>query len=137
VLDDERQFVAADLPGLIAGAHQAGDSASVLAPHRRTRVLLFMVRRAQRTRARDLEILEREVSLHSPALLEKRARVVITKGDLLPGGSRGRPVHFGSRHARLISAQSGEGLAPLLEELWGSCGDLRGGRRARDEGEDE
>ena len=70
--------------------------------------------------ARDLGILEREVSLHSPALLEKPRRVVITKADLLPPEEyAATPARLGLPDARLISAQSGQGLPALLEELWG------------------
>ena len=84
-LDEERQFVAADLPGLIAGAHEGKGLGHQFLRHiERTRVLLFMVEAGAEDPARDLEVLEREVSLHSPALLEKPRRVVITKADLLP-----------------------------------------------------
>ena len=97
VLDDERQFVAADLPGLIAGAHEGKGLGHQFLRH-----------------------LEREVSLHSPALLDKPRRVVVTKADLLPPEDHaGACARFGLPDARLVSAQSGEGLPPLLEELWG------------------
>jgi GTPase involved in cell partitioning and DNA repair len=69
--------------------------------------------------ARDLEVLEREVSLHGQALQEKPRRVVITKADLLPPGDHAAAcARLGLPDARLISAQSGEGLTPLLEDLW-------------------
>jgi GTP-binding protein len=120
-LDEERQFVAADLPGLIAGAHEGRGLGHQFLRHiERTRVLLFMVEVGAEEPARDLEVLEREVSLHSPALLEKPRRVILTKADLLPPeGRAAAPVRLGLPDARLISAQTGEGLAPLLEELWG------------------
>ena len=121
VLDDERQFVAADLPGLIAGAHEGKGLGHQFLRHvERTRVLLFMVEAGAEDPARDLEVLEREVSLHSPALLDKPRRVVVTKADLLPPEDHaGACARFGLPDARLVSAQSGEGLPPLLEELWG------------------
>jgi len=120
-LDEERQFVAADLPGLIAGAHAGKGLGHQFLRHiERTRVLLFMVEAGAEDPARDLGILEREVSLHSPALLEKPRRVVITKADLLPPEEHATTsARLGLPGARLISAQSGEGLPPLLEELWG------------------
>lgn len=119
-LDEERQFVAADLPGLIAGAHEGKGLGHQFLRHiERTRVLLFMVEAGAEDPAHDLEVLEREVSLHSPALLEKPRHVVITKADLLPPQEHAAtPARLGLPDARLISAQSGQGLPPLLEELW-------------------
>jgi GTPase len=120
-LDEERQFVAADLPGLIAGAHEGRGLGHQFLRHiERTRVLLFLVEAGAEAPAHDLEVLEREVSLHSPALLEKPRLLVITKGDLLaPEDHAGTPARLGLPQARLISAHSGEGVAAVLEELWG------------------
>ena len=120
-LDDQRQFVAADLPGLIEGAHAGrGLGLQFLRHVERTRVLLFMVEAASEDPARDLELLVREVSLHSPVLLEKPRRIVITKADLVPPSERPEaPERLGLVVARLISAQTGEGLPALLEDLWG------------------
>ena len=120
-LDEERQFVAADLPGLIAGAHEGRGLGHQFLRHvERTRVLLFLVEAGAEAPAHDLETLEREVSLHSPALLEKPRRLVITKGDLVaPEERAAAPARLGLPGARLISAHSGEGVTALLEELWG------------------
>jgi GTP-binding protein len=120
-LDEERHFVAADLPGLIAGAHEGRGLGHQFLRHiERTRVLLFLVDAGTEAPAQDLEVLEREVSLHSPALVEKPRRVVITKADLLaPEAHASAPERLGLPQARLVSAHSGEGLAGLLEELWG------------------
>ena len=120
-LDEERQFVAADLPGLIAGAHEGRGLGHQFLRHiERTRVLLFLVEAGAEAPAHDLEVLEREVSMHSPALLEKPRCVVVTKGDLLPPEEHaGTPARLGLPQARLISAHSGEGVTALLEELWG------------------
>jgi GTPase len=119
-LDEERQFVAADLPGLIAGAHEGRGLGHQFLRHiERTRVLLFLVEAGAEAPAHDLEVLEREVSLHSPALLEKPRRVVVTKGDVVPPeGRAGEAARLGLPQARLISAHSGEGVSALLEELW-------------------
>jgi GTP-binding protein len=120
-LDEERQFVAADLPGLIAGAHEGRGLGHQFLRHvERTRVLLFLVEAGAEAPAHDLGTLEREVSLHSPALLEKPRRVVISKGDLVaPEERAAAPARLGLPGARLISAHSGEGVTALLEELWG------------------
>jgi GTPase len=119
-LDEERQFVAADLPGLIAGAHEGRGLGHQFLRHvERTRVLLFLVEAGSEAPAHDLEVLEREVALHGPALLEKPRLVVITKGDLVaPEERAGTPARLGLPRARLISAHSGEGVGVLLDELW-------------------
>jgi GTP-binding protein len=119
-LDEERQFVAADLPGLIAGAHAGRGLGHQFLRHvERTRVLLFMVEAGAAHPAHDLELLEQEVSLYSPALMDKPRRVVISKADLLPAREHAAaPAQLGLPEARLISAHSGEGVAALLEDLW-------------------
>jgi len=119
-LDGERRFVAADLPGLIAGAHEGRGLGHQFLRHiERTRVLLFLVEASAEDPVHDLEVLEREVGLHSAALLEKPRCVVLNKADLLPPGERaGAAARLGLPGARLISAQTGEGLGSLLEELW-------------------
>ncbi|MBI5708895.1 MAG: GTPase ObgE [Candidatus Eisenbacteria bacterium] len=119
-LDESRQFVAADLPGLIAGAHLGKGLGHQFLRHvERTRVLLFLVDVASADPAGDLAMLEREVSLHSGALMEKPRRTVLTKADLLPPEERANaPGRAGLPQARLVSAHSGEGLGALLEDLW-------------------
>ncbi len=119
-LDEERQFVAADLPGLIAGAHEGRGLGHQFLRHvERTRVLLYLVDASAENPARDLEVLAREVSLYSAALGEKPRRVVITKADLLPAEEHAAaPSRLGLPGARLISAHSGEGLGGLVDELW-------------------
>ena len=121
VLDDERQFVAADLPGLIEGAHEGrGLGLQFLRHVERTRVLAFLIDCTSPEPARDLALLEREVTLYSPALMEKPRVVVLTKSDLLP------PPELAAATARLpgapglwiISAHRGDGLRDLLEGLW-------------------
>ena len=139
VLDEERQFVAADLPGLIAGAHEGRGLGHQFLRHvERTRVLLFMVEAGAEDPAHDLEILEQEVALHSPALLDKPRRMVITKADLLPPEAhRTAPAQLGLPDARLISSHTGEGLTPLLEELWSLiAADLAAERDAAEDGPD-
>jgi GTP-binding protein len=119
-LDDERHMVIADLPGLIEGAHEGrGLGLQFLRHIERTRVLAFVIDVASEHPARDLEVLEREVGMHSAALLEKPRRVVLTKADLVsPEDRAGAPARAGLPEARLISAHTGEGLAAWLEDLW-------------------
>ena len=119
-LDDERQFVAADLPGLIEGAHLGkGLGLQFLRHVERTRALAFLVDCTSDSPANDLALLEREVSLYSPALMEKPRVVLLTKSDLLPPEERaGLVARAGIPGALALSAHSGDGLRDLLEALW-------------------
>ncbi|MBE3556782.1 MAG: GTPase ObgE [Firmicutes bacterium] len=89
-LDAERSFVLADLPGLIAGAHEgAGLGLDFLRHIARTRVLLFVLDMvAALGEGPDpieaYRILDRELSLYDPAL-QDRPRVVAANKMDLPG----------------------------------------------------
>jgi GTP-binding protein len=118
VLDEERQFVAADLPGLIAGAHQGrGLGLQFLRHVERTRVLAMLVDASAESPGEVLAGIERELERYGAALLDKPRVVVLTKADLLPAERRAA-VRAGLRGARLISAHTGEGMKELLEEMW-------------------
>ncbi len=119
-LDELRQFVAADLPGLIEGAHEGrGLGRQFLRHVERTRVLVLMVDVGAEDPRRDLETLERELALHGPSLAGKPRVVVLSKADLLPAEERrDAAARRGMPDALLISAHSGEGVRELLEALW-------------------
>jgi GTP-binding protein len=123
-LDPERRLVAADLPGLIAGAHQGKGLGHEFLRHvERTRVLAFLVDVTSPTPAGDLEMIERELHEHSAALLERPRIVVLTKADLLPPEEHaGLPERLGMPHALLVSSHSGHGIGRLLEEFWSLAG---------------
>lgn len=119
-LDEERSFVAADLPGLIAGAHEGrGLGLRFLRHVERTRVLALLVDATAPDPAAELASLRRELVAYSPDLGRRPAVVVLTKADLLPPEERaGAAAAAGLDGARLISAHSGEGVRELLEALW-------------------
>ncbi len=120
VLDEERQFVVADIPGLIEGAHVGrGLGIQFLRHLERTRVLAFLVDVTSEHAAADLALLKREMALHSGAFAAKPALVVLTKADLVGPDERSAVLRgAGIPQARLISAQSGEGVRELVETLW-------------------
>jgi GTP-binding protein len=119
-LDEERTFVLADLPGLIAGAHQGkGLGLRFLRHVERTRMLLFVVDVSSLDPAGDLNVLLREVGNYSPELLERPRLVALSKADLLePAGRAGAPAQAGLPGALLFSSSSGEGLRELMEACW-------------------
>jgi GTP-binding protein len=122
-LDHSREFVIADMPGLIRGAADgAGLGHRFLRHVERTSVLCHMVtvgREPGSDPVTDHAILNAELARYSPELASRRQVVALNKIDLpevrehadeaargLPG-----PVH-------LVSAATGEGVDDLLEELW-------------------
>lgn len=121
-LDDERQLVFADVPGLIEGAHQGkGLGLEFLRHVERTRVLVFLVDAGSQDPAADLAIVEGELKQHSKSLVEKPSLIVLTKADLFAGSI---PVEVRSqvekpgREIFDISAVSGAGLETLLNRCW-------------------
>ena len=119
-LDDERTFVVADLPGLIAGAHEGkGLGLRFLRHVERTRMLLFVVDASSPAPAEDLNVLLREVGNYSPELLERPRLVALSKADLVDPAERATaPQKAGLPDARLFSSQSGENLRELMEACW-------------------
>jgi GTPase len=119
-LDPERRLVAADLPGLIAGAHEGRGLGHEFLRHvERTRVLAFLIDATSESPAGDLEMIERELREHSAALLARPRVVVLTKADLLPPEQHaGLPERLGMPDALLVSSHSGLGIGRLLEEFW-------------------
>ncbi len=119
-LGEERHLVAADLPGLIEGAHTGkGLGFQFLRHVERTRVLALLVDINSEDPARDAEIVQRELALHSATLAGKPRVTVLTKADLLaPEDHAGAAERAGMPGARLISAHSGEGVNELFEDLW-------------------
>jgi GTP-binding protein len=129
-LGDERQFVAADLPGLIEGAHQGrGLGFQFLRHLERTRVLVLLVDVAAEDPAAEAAVVERELALHSAELAAKPRLRVLSKADLLPvADHEAAPRRVGMPDARLVSAHSGEGIPELLEDLWRNLAPAEGTR---------
>ena len=119
-LDAERQFVVADVPGLIEGAHAGkGLGVQFLRHLERTRALAFLIDVTSPDPAADLALLLREMAMHSEAFALRPRIVVLTKADLLPPEAHGDAARrSGLPDAHLISAHSGEGVTALLGRLW-------------------
>ena len=125
-LSDDRSFVVADVPGLIAGAHAgAGLGHRFLRHLERTRVLVHLLELNSipgRTPLRDYQLLRRELALHDPALADRIEVVVLNKLDL-PATRKKLPALqrlFARRGLHLlgVSAATGEGMAGLLAASW-------------------
>ena len=126
--EDVREFVMADLPGLIEGASEGlGLGHRFLRHIERARVLVYLLDLASidgPSPARQLEVLRAELGAYRPELLERPAVVVGSKADVLVPDDWGdeAPVELA------VSAATGEGLQPLLWRLSGLVDEARQSR---------
>ncbi|HJS59382.1 MAG TPA: GTPase ObgE [Vicinamibacteria bacterium] len=126
-VDGDVSFVAADIPGIIEGAHRgAGLGLQFLRHVERTRALLYVVDASGtsgRDPGHDLLALREELRLWEPALLERPQLVAATKRDAV--GEHDPLPAFAARGAALgletlaVSAVSGRGLPELKRRLLG------------------
>ncbi len=127
-LSGERDFVIADIPGLIEGAADgAGLGHQFLRHVERCRVLLHIVEDSyttgdDREPLRDFDTINRELARYAPELAAKPQIVALNKTD---AGTHKATVEdhvraFAERGIELlpISAATGEGLDRVLELLW-------------------
>jgi GTP-binding protein len=123
---DDGSFVAADIPGIIEGAHQgAGLGLQFLRHVERTRALLHVVDASGtsgRDPAEDLRLVREEVRRWQPELLERPQLVAASKRDAAGGDEAPlRALEAAARDAGLevvaVSAVTGEGLVALKRRL--------------------
>src|SRR3989442_1716978 len=119
-LSDGRSFVAADIPGIIEGAHVGkGLGLRFLQHVERTRVMAVLVPVDSPDPQATYELLRREAALYSPELAAKPHVVVLTKLDLTAPRSPLPAIRTqGGAPLVGISAVSGAGVPELLETLW-------------------
>jgi GTPase len=125
-LDGERSFVMADIPGLIAGAHEGkGLGIRFLRHVERTRLLLHLIDVAEnsgRDPVDDYHVILNELRSFSTVVASKPMLLVASRIDAAGDGEclahlrqfcaeRGLPLH-------LISSVTGAGLEELKEAIW-------------------
>ena len=116
-VDDDNEFVVADLPGLVEGAsdgHGLGDR--FLRHIERARVLVYLLDLASvdgNSPARQLEILRHELGAYRPELLDRPSIVVGSKADVLTPQDWGQeaPVDLA------IASVTGSGVTELVWRL--------------------
>ena len=116
-----KSFVVADIPGLIAGAHQGkGLGLQFLRHVERTRVLVFLLDATRGTLKEDLDVLTNELRLYDPSLVKRKSIVVITKIDAVdePALRKLKRDAFSRKRVTAISAVAGTGVRELVDELW-------------------
>jgi GTP-binding protein len=127
-LSGERNFVIADIPGLIEGASEgAGLGHQFLRHVERCRVLLHIVEATyttgpDRSPVHDYQVLNRELASYAPDLATKPQIVVLNKLDATGDEATIAEIRraFSEQGVDLLtmSAATGEGIAPVLEKLW-------------------
>jgi GTPase len=124
-LSNERQFVVADIPGLIPGAHKGkGLGIKFLKHIERTSILVQLIDAtiASNSAIEQFNLLEKELSLFSKDLLLKYRIIVFSKADL-----KGVSEVYNAAKSEfeklgftcfLISSHTGDGLSELKEFLF-------------------
>jgi GTPase len=133
-----REFVIADIPGLIEGAAEgAGIGDRFLGHVERTRLLLHLVDASGENPAEAYRIVREELDSYGAGLDEKAEIVALTKADMLDGKSLNKIAKAvekvsGSRPFP-VSAPLEEGIGPLLDAVIQQLGSAA--RDAREEAE--
>jgi GTP-binding protein len=124
-LDQDRTFVVADIPGLIAGAHLGhGLGIQFLRHIERTRILLHLIDISPMTEGDPVEAflaISQELAEHNPDLPRKPTIVVATKMDIAdPKKVRKLERWCGQKQMEVIkiSAVTGEGLEELKRTVF-------------------
>jgi len=128
--EDDAEFIVADIPGLIAGAHEGRGLGDRFLKHvTRTRVLVHIVDMAGvdgRDPVADYEVINKELTSFSKDLARKEQVLVANKMDLPAARENlGRFRQAVKRRILEISALDGKGLEALLEEITKSLSEDR------------
>jgi len=119
---DEREFVLADIPGLIEGAHEgAGIGDRFLGHTERCRVLLHLVDGTGEHAGNAYKTVRGELAAYGHGLAEKPEMVALSKADALDPESLKRQKERLRRAAKrtplVLSAASGQGVVEALRAL--------------------
>ena len=120
---DEREFVLADLPGLIEGAHEGvGLGDRFLGHTERCRVLLHLIDGTGEDAGADYKTVRAELEAYGQGLADKPEIVALSKADALT------PETIKKQTAKLkkackktpvvLSSASGQGVQEVLRALW-------------------
>ena len=130
VVVDHKDFVMADIPGLIEGAHTGSGLGHRFLRHiERTRMVIHLLNGLSPDPLGDFEAINSELELFNPALADKPQIVVFNKMDL-PDAQvrwpevRGALIALGVQEPLAISAITGENVQALLHRVIGALDEL-------------
>jgi GTP-binding protein len=117
-----RDFVLADIPGLIEGAHEGtGLGTRFLGHVERTKVLIHLIDITQDDPAGAYKMLRKELKAYGGGLYEKPEIIALNKADALgPELSKDVAKDFAKKTKKkpyIVSAVSGEGMDTLLKDV--------------------
>lgn len=120
---DDDDYVLADIPGLIEGAHEGrGLGTRFLGHIERCRVLLHLIDANQEDITSAYKLIVAELEAYSPLLLEKPMIIGLNKVDTLTPEQRQERCEelrsvVGEHEVFELSGASGEGVKPILRRL--------------------
>ena len=120
---DEREFVLADLPGLIEGAHEGiGLGDRFLGHTERCRVLLHLIDGTGEDAGRDYKTVRAELEAYGQGLTDKPEIVALSKADALtPQAIKAQTAKLKKACKKtplILSSASGQGVPEVLRALW-------------------
>jgi GTP-binding protein len=120
---DEREFVLADLPGLIEGAHEGvGLGDRFLGHTERCRVLLHLIDGTGEDAGADYKTVRTELEAYGNGLIDKPEIVALTKIDsLTPEAIKAQTAKLKKACKKtplLLSSASRQGVPEVLRSLW-------------------
>ncbi|ROL58568.1 GTPase ObgE [Bacteroidetes/Chlorobi group bacterium Naka2016] len=129
-IDIGKNYVVADIPGLIEGASEGkGLGLEFLRHIERTKVLLFMLDATSKDVKKDFKVLIKELKNYNKELLQKEKVIVINKLDVIPQEQWKEllKINFGKNYPKPlgISAATGFGVEKLKYILWEKVDSIR------------
>jgi GTP-binding protein len=134
---DGREFVLADIPGLIEGAHEgAGLGDRFLGHIERCRVLLHLVDATGEHAGKAYKTVRRELEAYGAGLAEKLEMVALSKIDAVDAqtlkAQADRLKRAAKRKPLLLSAASGAGVTEALRALASEIDETKASERQAD-----
>ncbi|HEV7416879.1 GTPase ObgE [Tianweitania sediminis] len=119
---DAREFVIADIPGLIEGAHEGvGIGDRFLGHVERTRVLLHLVSAQEENAAQTYKTVRAELEAYGHGLEEKPEVLALSQADTIDAETRKKKVaalkRASGKTPLVLSAATGEGTESVLRAL--------------------
>jgi len=118
----EEEFVVADIPGLIAGAHQGVGLGDKFLKHiERCGILIHIIDITTNDLIRDYNMIRNELKSYSDILSSKKEIICLNKSDLLNQEEIEERTKLMEDHTKnkiyIISAGASQGLKPLLKDV--------------------